>query len=53
MLNRVRLSMEDFIMQNSATSTSVGGKRLISSREVEGVTVYGADGEKVGCIIIW
>jgi hypothetical protein len=42
--------MEDFIMQDLATSTSVGGKRLISSREVEGTTVYGADGEKVGCI---
>ncbi len=37
-------------MQNSTTSATAGGKRLISSREVEGTAVYGADGRKVGAI---
>ncbi len=33
-------------MENATT----GGKRLISSRDVEGTSVYGADGEKIGSI---
>ncbi len=37
-------------MQNSATGSAAGGKRLISSAEVEGTTVYSADGKKIGSI---
>jgi sporulation protein YlmC with PRC-barrel domain len=42
--------MEDLIMQNSTTGSTTGGKHLISSREVEGTTVYNADGKKIGSI---
>ncbi len=38
------------MMQASTTSAAAGGKRLISSPEVEGAVVYGADGKKVGSI---
>ncbi len=38
------------MMQDSTPSAAAGGKRLISSREVEGAAVYGADGKKVGSI---
>ena len=37
-------------MQNPTTGPIAGGKHLISSREVEGATVYGAAGKKVGSI---
>ncbi|MGB9162893.1 MAG: PRC-barrel domain-containing protein [Rhodomicrobium sp.] len=37
-------------MQDSNLSAAAGGKRLISSREVEGAAVYDADGMKVGSI---
>lgn len=42
--------MEDFMMQDLTASATAGGKRLISSREVEGAAVYGADGRKLGSI---
>ena len=38
------------MMQEPTPSAAAGGKRLISSREVEGAAVYGADGRKVGSI---
>ena len=38
------------MMQDLTPSAAAGGKRLISSREVEGAAVYGADGKKVGTI---
>ncbi len=37
-------------MQDSTTSETARGKRLISSKEIEGATVYDADGKKVGSI---
>jgi len=37
-------------MQATATPSAVGGKRLLSSEEVEGTNVYGTDGKKIGSI---
>ena len=44
------LFMEDLAMQATATPSAMGGKRLLSSEEVEGVNVYGTDGKKIGSI---
>ncbi|MGA9764268.1 MAG: PRC-barrel domain-containing protein [Rhodomicrobium sp.] len=36
--------------QDSATGSAAGSKRLISSEEIEGTTVYGAHGKRIGSI---